>query len=127
MNPFPRLLFAAILAAVCLATSACVSPQKIGHDYAAFIAELPAANITDVATVTQTPLWSFNASASGVSTDPLTGVMTITNGKAGFAIPLWGTTKTFSVSGLSFKASAQQLAAAAALRAAAEASAANPK
>lgn len=119
MKNLIKILLLAALAALCLGSTGCVSASKVGRDYAAFISEIPAASITDVATQTQTPLWSFFASASGVSTDPKSGLITITNGKAGFAIPLWGTVKTFSVSGLTFKASAEQLASAQALRAAA--------
>lgn len=113
------LLFLAGL--VALFSSGCIiSPAKVGRDYAAFVREIPAAKITDVSTVTQSPLWTFNASASGISTDPKTGIMTITNGKAAFSIPLWGFSKTFSVSGLEFQATQEQLAAANALKAAAQ-------
>lgn len=107
-------LLSVFLGAIALCASGCVS--HISTDYASFIAKVPAATITDISTVTQSPIWGFQASASGISTNPQTGVMTVTNGKAVFTIPLWGFSKTFSVSGLQFQASPEQLAAAAALQ-----------
>lgn len=96
----------AILGALALCISGCFS---VGKEYAKFIQEVPGAMITDISTVTTSPFWGFQASASGISTDPLTGTLNITNGKALFTIPLWGFSKSFSVSGLQLKASPAQL------------------
>lgn len=109
-----KLLTSILGALALLLSTGCVS-IKLGDEYAAFIRKVPAATITDISTTTQSPLWNFKASASGISTDSKTGVMTITNGKADFGIPLWGFSKQFSVSGLVLQATPEQLEAAAKL------------
>lgn len=119
-----KLLLLGALALLTLAGTGCVT--KIDKSYAEFVSKLPAATITDVSTDTKSPLWSFHAGASGISTDPKTGLMTITNGTANLDIPLWGFTKQFKVSGLQFQASPEQLAAAAALQKAAAEAVAKP-
>ena len=70
-----------------------------GKDIAAFVAALPTNTITDASLQVSTPLWSHQLSATGMSKTK-DGTIQITNLKDNFAIPLWGTTKTFSVSGL---------------------------
>ena len=111
---------AIILGAIALSLAGC-SSVNVGQEYSKFITAIPGAKITDISTKTSSPLWGFDASASGIDTDPVNGVMTIVNGKASFSIPLWGFTKTFSVSGLQFQASPDQIAAGKAIQAAADA------
>jgi len=114
-----KLLLAGALALLCLAATGCVS--HLGNAYADFIQKVPATTITDISTDTKNPLWSFHAGASGISTDPKTGLITVTNGAANIDIPLWGFTKQFKVSGLQFQASPDQLAAAETLKTATKA------
>lgn len=70
-----------------------------GKDLAAFVAALPTNTVTDVSLQVSTPLWSHQLSATGMSKTK-DGTIQISNLKDNFAIPLWGTTKTFSISGL---------------------------
>ena len=100
-----------------LLSTGCISTSKLGSDYAAFIRQVPAATITDISTDTKSPLYSFHAGASGITTDASSGEMTVTNGTANLDIPLWGFTKQLKISGLKIKATKEQLDAAAALTA----------
>ena len=84
------------LTCIALALTGCVS---IGKDVSAFTNALPQNNVVDVSFQFQTPFWSHQVSATGLAKNT-DGSITITNFKDNFAIPLWGTTKTFSVSGL---------------------------
>ena len=92
---FAWLLFAAI--ALLFIVSGCTTNP--GKDLATFVAALPTNTVTDASLQVSTPLWSHQLSATGMS-KAKDGTIQITNLKDNFAIPLWGTTKTFSVSGL---------------------------
>ena len=109
-----KTLILTLFAGLALALSGCIAPM--GREYAKLIQEVPAAEITDISTITTSPLWGFQASASGITTDPATGMMVVTNGKAQFTIPLWGFAKTLNISGLKVQATPAQLAAASALQ-----------
>lgn len=109
-------LLLAALCALALFSTGCVN---IGKDYAKFISEMPGIQATGVSAETLTPLYSHKESASGVSTDPVSGVMTVTDGVAQIAIPLWGSSKTVRVTGLRVQATPEQIAAAKAVAAAA--------
>lgn len=90
--------------------SGCVS-----SNFASFISKLPAVTATDITQTTSTPVYAHQESASGVSTDPVTGILTVTNGKASAAIPELGVTWSLNVSGLKMQATPAQLAAATAV------------
>ncbi len=60
--------------------------------------------MTDASLQVSTPLWSHQVSVTGMS-KAANGAIQITNLKDNFSIPLWGTTKTFSVSGLTVEPS----------------------
>jgi len=112
-----------ILAGLSLALSGCASmgASQQGKNFAAFVGSLPGADLTDASHSFVCPLWTNSQSASGISTDPDTGTVMVTNGKANLSIPLWGTTDSWSISGLKLKASADQIAQAKAAAAAAAA------
>lgn len=94
---------------------------SIAGNYADFIQKIPAATAVDVSAVTTTPVYTHSESASGIVTDPVTGLMSITNGKASITIPELGFAKQISISGLKLQATPEQLAAARAIAAAASA------
>lgn len=96
-----------LIAALGLALSGCV---QLGSDYAKFIQQIPGVRATGVSAVTLSPLYSHSESASGISTDPATGILTVTDGTAQFAIPLWGFSKTIKITGLQIIATPEQLA-----------------
>lgn len=102
------------LALIALAFSGCLAPS-----YVKFVGGLPAVTATDITQTTTTPVYSHQESASGISTDPVTGMLTITNGKASAAIPELGVQWSLNVSGLKVQASPAQLAAAVTLNQAA--------
>ena len=86
--------------ALILGLCGCVTnPGTAGQDLAAFVAALPTNTVTDASLQVSTPFWSHQLSATGLSKSK-DGTIQIVNLKDNFAIPLWGTTKTFSVSGL---------------------------
>jgi len=88
-----------LLIASFLVLAGCTTAGTAGKDLAAFVASLPTNTVTDASLQVSTPLWSHQLSATGMSKTK-DGTIQITNLKDNFAIPLWGTTKTFSVSGL---------------------------
>jgi len=94
MKLFRTLTALASLALLAFATG-CASNSGI----ASFISSLPTNNVTDASLTVQSPLWSHQISVTGMSKSA-DGTITITNLKDNFSIPLWGTTKAFSVSGL---------------------------
>lgn len=108
-------LILAVSMTALLALTGCVS---IGKDYAKFIQEMPGIEANGVSAETLTPLYSHKESASGISTDPDTGVLTIVDGVAQVTIPLWGSSKTVRITGLKVQATPAQLAAARAIKAA---------
>ena len=55
-------------------------------------------NAADITQSTSTPFYSHSESAAGIATSP--NGLSIINVKADVAIPLWGTTWTFSASSL---------------------------
>lgn len=118
-----RILTLAAVAAVSLITSGCVN---VGKDYAKFISEMPGIEATGVSAETLTPFYSHKESASGVSTDPTTGVMTVVDGVAQIAIPLWGSSKTVRITGLRVQATPEQIAAAKAVASSAAQNQAKP-
>lgn len=77
-----------------------------GKDIAAFVAALPTNTVTDASLQVSTPLWSHQLSATGMSKSK-DGTIQVTNLKDNFSIPLWGTTKTFTVSGLTIEPGTQ--------------------
>lgn len=102
-----------IAAAILAAFSGCVS--SAGKDYAKFISQVPGIEATGVSAVTRSPLYSHSESASGISTDPNTGALTVVDGTGEIAIPLWGFSKTIKITGLKMQASPAQLEAAKAI------------
>ena len=108
-----------LLAAGALAFSGCVS---VGGNYAAFIQKIPAVTAVDISQSTTTPVYTHSESASGVSTDPYTGILTVTNGKASITIPELGFSNTLTISGLKVQATPEQLATARAIAASASTS-----
>lgn len=99
---------ALLSASAALALSGCLS--RMGQDYAKFIQEVPAVDATGMSAVTLSPIYSHSESASGISTDPNTGVLTVIDGTAQVAIPLWGFSKTIKITGLRMQATPEQLA-----------------
>lgn len=89
-----------LLVVALLGLTGCVS--NIGKDLAGFVSALPTNTVTDASLQVSTPLWSHQLSATGMSKSK-DGTIQITNLKDNFAIPLWGTTKTFTVSGLTIE------------------------
>lgn len=106
-------ILAILLFAAALGLTGC---STLGN-YAAFIQKIPAVTATDITQTTTTPVYSHSESASGVTTDPSTGQITVTNGKASVAIPELGVSSSLNISGLKVQATPAQLAAAAALQA----------
>lgn len=81
----------------------CVS--NVGKDLAAFVSALPTNTVTDASLQVSTPLWGHQLSVTGMS-KAADGTIQITNLKDNFSIPLWGTTKTFTLSGLTISSNA---------------------
>ena len=110
-----RILFSVAGLALACSLSGCVSTA--GKEYAAFIQQVPGIEANGISAVTRSPLYSHSESASGISTDPSTGVLTVIDGTVEIAIPLWGFSKTIKITGLKMQATPAQLAAAQAIAA----------
>ena len=82
-----------------LALCGCSSTTNLGTDLSTFVKNLPPNSVTDASLTVQNPAWSHTLSVTGMGKSA-DGSIQITNLKDNFAIPLWGFSKTFSVSGL---------------------------
>ena len=90
------------LACASVALCGCSSTANLGTDLANFVSAIPVNTVTDASLTVQTPLWSHQLSATGLSKGK-DGTIQIVNLKDNFAIPLWGSTKLFSVSGVTIE------------------------
>ena len=79
------------------------------------LANLPSITASDITQSTSTPFYAHQESVSGLSYDADSGTFEVTNLKASASIPELGVVTSISITGISFKATAAQLAARAAL------------
>ena len=97
------------IACASLALCGCSSTANLGTDLANFVSAIPVNTVTDASLQVQTPFWSHQLSATGLSKSK-DGTIQIVNLKDNFAIPLWGSTKQFSVSGVTIESGTAPIA-----------------
>ena len=87
-----------LLLPLLLLNSGCQSTAT--NNASTFVAAIGKMNLqaADISQSTTTPLYSHSESAAGVATSP--NGLSIVNVKANIAVPLWGTTWSFSASSL---------------------------